>query len=255
MKIHSTFGIVVTTVAFGVSTVLAQGLPVIDVASIAQAIRQVELAVQQVEHARVELERLGDPKLIKTPAAAALIQSLSLSGAGRTLEEIQKTATGAAGTRFDGNGLFRAPQETLRTADGQTVARVVKEYRKFDAVAQAAATLEQVMRDTQDRRQTLRQQIQSTLKALQVAQTMAEVQKLQAVLAGQNSELGAIDRERDAALSRVLVQQVYNQTDAARQQQARREEMEAGVRQATDKLGQLFKVDTSIVRIPSPVGR
>jgi len=249
----SKIGIVASIFNVGIATAFAQGVPVIDVAAIAQAIQQFNVAVQQFEQAKIELERLGDPKLIKTPAASALIQSISTTGAGRTLIEIQTAATGTAGTTFDANGLFRAPQATLQTADGQILPRVLQEYRKFDAVAQAVLTHEQVMYNTEGRRESIRQQIQSTLKDLQVATTMAEVHKLQAVLTGQNSELGAIDRERDTALSRVLVQQVYNQTDAARQQMARREETEAGVRQATGKLGQLFKVDTSTVRIPSPI--
>jgi chromosome segregation ATPase len=135
------------------------------------------------------------------------------------------------------------------------VPRAVEEYRKYDAVDQAVKTLEDVMYDTEERRQGLRKQIDQALRELQKATTIAETQKLQGLLSALNAELGAVDRERDTALSRVIVQGIYNQTDAARQQQARREDTEASVRQATDKLAENLKVDTSPIRIPSPALR
>jgi membrane-associated HD superfamily phosphohydrolase len=233
----------------------AQGIPVIDASAIVQAIEAVRLATQQLEQAKTELERLGDPGAIKTPAANQLLQSLGLIGAGRTLVEIQMESTGTNGTTFNANGLYRTPTEVLQTAGGTVVPRAVEEYRKFDAVAQSVKTLEDVMYDTEERRQSLRTQIQQALKSLQKATTVAEVQKLQGLLSALNAELGAVDRERDTALSRVVVQGIYNQTDAARQQQARREETEASVRQATEKLGTALKVDTSPIRIPNPTVR
>lgn len=232
-----------------------QGMPVIDVAAIAQAIQQVALATQQLEAARAELERLGDPKLIKTPAAEALIRSLGLTGVGRTLDEIQFGSTGAIGAGFDANGLYRPPTQILQTADGRTTTRPLERYRQFGAIAEATKTAEEVMRDTEERRQELRRQIQSTLRDLQAATTVTEIQKLQGILSAQTSELSAIDRERDAANHRVVVQNIENQTDAARQKQARREEVEASVLQTTDQIGKAFKVDSSTVRIPDVLRR
>lgn len=255
MNALAKIGLLLGVVASGGGILYGSGLPVIDVAAVAQAYQQFLIAKEQLQQAITELERLGDPKAIKTPSAAALLQSLSLKGVGMTLADLQAAATGVGGTQFEANGIFRPPQEFLQTADGQIVPRVVEEYRKFDAVNQSIMALEQVMQDTEARRQTIRQQIQLSLKQLQSAPTIAEVQKLQAVLVGQNAELGAIDRERDAALGRVIAQQVQNQTDAVRQQQARRENMEAGIRQATEKLGTALEVDTSPVRIPNPFGR
>ena len=233
----------------------AQGIPVIDASAVAQAIEAVRLATQQLEQAKTELERLGDPSRIRTPAADQLLQSLSLNGAGRTLLEIQQESTGSNGTTFNANGLYRTPTEVLQTAGGTVVPRAVEEYRKYDAVDQAVKTLEDVMYDTEERRQGLRKQIDQALRELQKATTIAETQKLQGLLSALNAELGAVDRERDTALSRVIVQGIYNQTDAARQQQARREDSEASVRQATDKLAENLKVDTSPIRIPSPALR
>ena len=258
MKTLLRLPLIAVGIAFGIAGSLdlglahGTGLPVVDTAAILQAIEQYKVATNMLEQARVQLERLGDPSTIKTPAAAALIRSLSASGVGHTLAELQGAASGTAGTAFTAQGLFRAPESTFQTADGKTLPRATTEYRKFDAIARAVQNHEQVMDDTQQRRQQLRQQIQKTLRDIQAATTVAEVQKLHPLLSGQYSELSSLESEREAALSRVLVQQAFNQTDAARQQQARREETEAGVRQATDKLGQLLKVDTTPVQIPSP---
>lgn len=237
---------------FCIARAHAQGIPVIDVSAIAQAIEQVRIATAQLEQAKTELERLGDPRVIKTEAANALLQSLSQVGAGRTLLEIQVESTPVGGTLFDANGLYRPPTDILHTAGGAIIARPVQEYQKFDAVDGAIRTHENVMYDTEDRRKSLRAQIQEALRQLQKAPTMAEVAKLQGLLTALHAELATVDRERDTALSRVLVQQVYNQTDGARQQQARREETAASIPQATEKLGEALKVDTTPIRIPNP---
>ena len=255
MNRHFRIVIIWGTLFLGIFRAVGAGLPVVDAPAILQAVKQYLLIKQQYDAAVEELARLGDPKLIKTPAAAALIESLGLKGAGETIDEIQTAATGAAGVLFDANGIFRAPGETFQTAGGQIVARSLERYRKYDAVMQAGANVKEVMHDTQERRESVRQQIQSTQKDLQAAATIAEVQKLQAVLAGLNSELTAIEMDRTAALGRVMVQNIYNQTDAVRQKQAHREETAASVRQATDTLGEVLKVDTSTVRIPNPLER
>lgn len=106
------------------------------------------------------------------------------------------------------------------------------------------------MRDTQERRQALRQQVQQTLGQLQSASTMAEVAKLSAVLTAQNGELGVIDREREAAMTRVLVQHIENETDDARQKQARRDEQAAVWRAAGEQLGQFLTPNTTPAMMP-----
>jgi hypothetical protein len=132
------------------------------------------------------------------------------------------------------------------------VGRTVEAYRKFDAVSQARATLEIVLDDTEQRRQQIRRQIQRTLNRLHGASTMAEVAKLQAVLTAQNAELSAVDRERDVAASRVVVQQIENQTDAERQDVALREEQLAAFQQAQERMNRMLTPETSLVRIPNP---
>jgi hypothetical protein len=223
---------------------------VIDPTVVEQVIQQVRLTLHQIDQVQTELERLGDPVQVSLDVARQLQDHLSLSGVGRTLEEVQATATGAASLAYDANGLYRAPGAVILTSDGRQTPRIVERYRKFDAVTQAKSTLEEVMRDTEQRRQHLRQQLQQTLGQLQGASTMAEVAKLSGVLSAQNTELAAIDREREAALSRVLVQHIENQTDAARQAVAQREERAAVFRAASGKLDQFLTPNPAPVQIP-----
>jgi len=225
---------------------------VIDSSVLAQVVKEVETTLEQLQQLKTEVERLGDPASVTLDTARALQRQLSLAGVGRTLDEIQAAASGSAALRYDGNGLYRPPGETIVTVDGRETPRSVEQYRKFDAVTQAKQTLEDVMRDTQERRQHLRQQLQRTLGQLQTATTMAEVAKLSGVLTAQNAELAAIDREREAAMSRVQMVHVENQTDAARHELAQREERAAVFRAASDKLGQFLTPNSTPVPIPDP---
>ena len=236
-----------------ITAVRAPGaLPVIDASVLAQVAQQVTLAGQQLDQLKTELTRLGNPAAVGATMAPALMQMLSRTGVGQTDFELRTSATGSAGVAYDGDGLYRPPGEFITTSDGQQFPRPVEPYKKFDAVTRARAALEHVMRDTEERRQQLRAQIKSTVSQLQSAQTLAEVQKLQGALTAQNAELGAIDREREAALSGILVQSIENQTDAARQEQARRDEHLVDFRTAIDKLGRLLTPDTTPVVIPDP---
>jgi hypothetical protein len=239
---------------FLVPSAMAQ-IPVTDVGVFAQAIKEVALVAQQLEQAKTELERLGDPKNILPKSASDLIDTLSKTGEGKTLDEIQAVASSAEALLYDAHGLFRAPGSQIRRADGATVPRDPARYRKFDAITQARTTLEVVFDDTETRRQEVRQQIRRTLGRLQSAGTQSEVLKLQGILTAQNAELAAVDRERDAAASRVLVQQIENQTDAERQETARREERIAAFQQAQERLYRILTPATTPVRIPNPARR
>ncbi len=227
-------------------------IPVTDSSVFGQVLENVRVATEQLDQLKTELDRLGNPASIKPSSATDLIRSLGTTGVGRTLEELRGLASGAAALHYDGNGLYRPPGEVITTADGSQVKRATESYKKFDAVTQARIAMEDVMHDTEERRQQMRAQIQKSLAQLQAASTLSEVQKLQGILTGQNAELSAIDREREAALNRLLAQHVENQTDAARQELAHREERVADFHAASEKLANFLTPDTTPVHIPDP---
>lgn len=223
---------------------------VIDEAALTQMAQDYEVAMHSLDLLKSKVDRIGDVAKVALEAAHNLRWHIDLKGAGRTLEEIQAAASGIAALEYDGNGLYQVPGSVILTADGRTTSRRPERYRKFDAVTQARNTLEDVMRDSQERRQAVRQQVQQTLAQLESASTMAEVAKLSAVLTAQSGELGVIDRERDAALSRIIAQRIENETDSARQLEARREEQAAVWRAAGQQLGEFLTPNTAPVILP-----
>jgi len=227
-------------------------MPVIDVSVLGQVIQEVKVATEQLEQLTLQVKRLGDPAKIKPPSAREVIRSLGKTGVGVTLDDLQSMANGFGGVTYAGQGLYQPVGEQILTADGKAFGRPVETYRKFDAITQSRMAMEAVMADTEKRRQALRTQITATVAALLVAPTMAEVQKLQAVLEAQSAELAAIDREREAALARLVAQRIENETDLERQEQARIEERIVDFQTASEKLGKFLKPDTSPVRIPAP---
>ena len=242
--------ILVLLLAFALSA-RAQ-IPVTDVSVFGQSVENVRVAIEQFKQMKKEVERLGDPAAIRPVGAAEVIQSLGLTGLGKTLNDLQGRADGSADVTYSANGLYRPVGDTIITADGPAVPRRVVEYRKFDAVTKAKNVLEEVLRDTETRRESIRRQIAQTTSRLQVAETVAEVHKLQAVLTALGTDLAAIDRERDAAMQRVLTQHIENLTDAARQEQALREERAVDFHAASRNLSRFLTPQTSPVRIPDP---
>jgi hypothetical protein len=226
--------------------------PVIDVEVLKNVIKEVVLVTEQLNQLKIQVQRLGDPAAVEPTSARAVIRSLGLTGVGATLDDLQTLANGTGGVLYDGHGLYRPVGEAVTTADGRAFPRPVEDYRKYDAVTQARFAMEAVMTDTEQRRQAMRSQISDTTAQLRVAKTMAEVAKLQAVLAAQSAELGAIDRERDAALARVLAQRIENETDRERQEQARTEERIVDFRASSAKLSEFLTPNTAPVKIPDP---
>jgi len=201
----------------------------------------------------IELARQGDPAAIQRLAGwGELSQALGTPGVGLSLDQMQLATTGAAALSYDGNGLFTPIGPNLITPDGITAERVQPDYRKFEALIRSAANYLAVQADTEQRRLQLREQIRSTTARIEAALTEAEVSKYKAVLAAQTAELTSFEAERQAASSRVMVQQAINQNAAALHQQARSEDQAAAFRAANDQLTRFLKPDTKPVTIPAP---
>jgi hypothetical protein len=206
-----------------------------------------------IEQLVLQLARQGDPALIQQLAGLPqLRQSLGNTGVGLTLQQIQQAASGFNAFYYDGNGLYRPIQSVIVTPDGASQPRVEQDYRKYDALTAASTNYQSVHNDTETRRSELRQQIRATIAKVQSATTEAETTKLKAVLEAQSAELAAIDRERDAAATRVLIQDAENRNDKARQEHARAEDRAAAFAKANENLGRFLAPDTAPVLIPSP---
>lgn len=195
---------------------------------------------------------MGNPADVRPQPLRDLVLSLRRLGVGVGLDDLQQEASGLDGLFYEAHGLYQPMDQVVTTAEGVAFPRLVAEYRKFDAATRTRFALEEAMADTEERRQAVRDQILLTTIQVRAAQNFAEVAKFHALLTAQSAELAAIDRERDAALARVLAQQAENQTDAARQDRARLEERMVDFQAATRKLGHFLTPDPTPVRIPAP---
>jgi hypothetical protein len=167
--------------------------------------------------------RLGDAGRVGQLAGAAnVLQSLSPATTGPSPAGVP--GTGLDAMTYDGNKLFRTIGSCITAPDGSTVNRNGESYRKFEAAHQTAANYLAVLKDTETRRQAVLDGLKATTEAVQQAPDLATVQKLQAVVTAQVAALNAIDGERMAALGGALVQSLDNNTDDAKQEQARKED-------------------------------
>jgi BMFP domain-containing protein YqiC len=228
-------------------------VPVVDWAVLAQALMQVALASNQLAQAQELLTRLGDPGAIANIAGAAqTLGQMTEQGVSRSLPEIQQSTTGQSGQSYDGGGLYKAIQPEIPLIDGQTATRPVEAYRKHELLQQAIVNYHAVITNTQARRDGLRASQLETTRQLSAATTDAEVQKLKAVLASQQTELGTVTAERFEAATQVAVQKAANEADKARQQQAEDEERAASLQKSLVHALGFFKADNHHVAIPDP---
>ncbi|MCP5523232.1 MAG: hypothetical protein H7A46_16985 [Verrucomicrobiales bacterium] len=225
---------------------------VFDASVFGQVIKDVQIATDQLQELQGLVERLGDPGDVQLQPAVALMRSLGRLGVGVGLDDLQEAASGTDAVLYHAHGLYMPVQKVITTADGTEFPRDLDVYRKFDAIPRARSAMEDVMADTAKRRQRIRDQMLVTTAQVQISDNFAEIAKLHAVLTAQGAELAAIDRERDAAIDRVLAQQIENSTDAAKQEVARREERMVDFQVATQKLAEFLTPDTTPVQIPDP---
>jgi hypothetical protein len=207
------------------------------------------VAAQQV----IQLARQGDPAAIqRLPGAEQLLRSLANRGVGQTFEALQQAASAARAFTYDADGLYSAVKDRVITANGMEILRAEDPYKKFDAIIRMIADYKAVHEDIASRRQDLRQELRATTAEAQSALTQTMVDKLKVVVTAQNAELAAIDREQDAAISRVIVQDIQNRNAEAQAQEARKEDHAAAFQEASDNLAHFLKPDPTPLTIPAP---
>ena len=208
-----------------------------------------------LEQKIIEMTRLGDPAAFRNlEGFGQLSKSLIAPGTALSLHALQEVASGVNAFIYTGNGLYQPVLDHVVTAAGVLIPRAEAEYKKFDAIAQTTTNFKEVQKEIQEKVTQLRQGISDTVSRVLSATTEAEVQKLHTLLTSQNTQLASLERERDAALARVLVQDVENRNDAQRQIQARVEEGVAAFQNAQEKMGQFLVPSSSPVTLPAPGG-
>ena len=215
-------------------------------------VQQINALTQQLQQIQAYVKAFGDPEqLLRIVGADALIESLTTSGVGQTLGELQSLASGVEALRDNANGLYQSVGETFTTRGGFELPRAEELYRKFAASQRATQNFESVYDDDSQRRGILKGRIAETTQQLQASSTDAETQKLAGVITGCNAALAAIDKEVDHALGESLVLDIQNREDREKQEQARKEERTAEFREAMRNYSKTFRINDAPPSFPT----
>lgn len=239
-----------------ISDVLNQTMHLQDIAKqieiINNQVQQINALTQQLQQIQAYVRAFGDPsQIIHIVGADSLISSLQTSSAGQTLGQLQSLVSGVEALRSNTNGIYQSVGVIFTTPGGSALPRTAALYRPFAASQRAAQNFTTVYDDVAQRRGLLKQRLAEVTQQLQTATTDAETQKLTGVLTGYHAALTALDKEVDHALAESLVLNMQNETDREKQEQARQEERQAELSEATHNYSQTFRLNDAPPSFPT----
>lgn len=205
-------------------------------------VQQIETLTQQLDEFKHYEDLFGDPKKVLLSMVPTLTIDLRHTETGQNLDDLLKVSDGAYALTYNGSGIFHTVGATFTTPGGQTITRPDDKYKPYAAVSRTVDNYMTVAKDVASRRVALKGQIATTVEQLKAATTDAEVQKLQAILASQNSDLASLDAEIQQAVGSALVQNIQNQNDERKQVRALTEQQNAEFEEAVRNYGLKFQL-------------
>lgn len=180
-----------------------------------QQIRHLQDQLAEMRHMR---EVLGDPS---AAGGSIVLRELGADELGRaygdTAAALRRLVDSAESLRRTMDDIFTPLDD--RTALGRPFVRQTAPYRRYAAVEQMAANLEQVQGETGARRMALQRDLAATMELLRTANTQAEVDKLQGKINALNGQLAALDGQQRTAEAQLQAQQILNENQAAKERQ------------------------------------
>jgi hypothetical protein len=218
---------------------------------ISHQVAQVQQMTEQLNAFRNYQKTFGTPASVGIQVATPVLADLRVKEIGQSLSSVVSGARGIDSLLHDGGGLYRVVGETFATPKGVKVARDAGGYRVFAAVNAAAANFQAMASATTSRRTALKEQVAVVLEQLRAAKDAAEVAKLSGVLSGLESALAGLDQESQSALANVVVQDIENRNDQARQEKAVKEEQTAAFAEAVGNFRKTFRVVSGPTKFPA----
>lgn len=190
-----------------------------------------QLAVQQ----RIR-DVMGDPSAAGAGLALRDLGATDLARTyGDTLAVTRRLANAVDSLRRTSEGIYRELDD--RTSLGKDFSRQEPLYRRYAAVERQADTLTTVHETTAARSVALQREIAGTLEQLRRAATQAEVDKHNAKLAVLTGQVAHLDAQRREETDKLLVQQILNENQAAKERQDLFEKQLAEERQTLAVVG------------------
>lgn len=205
----------------------------------ANQLKQIEHQLRQILQMDDLLERFGDPTAPVAPNELAdLLERLSAEPLKRSSEEIDQGV--------DGQEVFDEGLSAHITLDGE--ARQARDPELYLEEARTKRGLEHyhaVQQAVLARRQQLSRAIASTITQLQAATSASEIDKLSTILAGQQNQLAATDKELDFASSEIQARALQQAHARQLRAKARFEEDRAAYHRASRQDAQFYRLMTT----------
>jgi septal ring factor EnvC (AmiA/AmiB activator) len=172
------------------------------------------------------LERLGNPQtyvnMLSLNTVLADIQR-TMNGVGTTVAGFQQTANGFMALKYTANGLYQDLSQ-LKDQFGNPIQFQSNNFTRFAMVQNMYQSFNTEMTQANQSLASLLQQKQQTLQQLNSATSLIETEKLKSQLQAVEANINNATARLNMYSQKITVQHAANQNDAARVQEAQREQ-------------------------------
>ena len=209
----------------------------------ANQVTQITNQVTQIQNQVIALERFGNPQYyVNLLGLSSFMATASVltSGVGQTISAYRQAANGGLALGYTANGLYSNLTGSLDRY-GNPIRYNTDAFRKFAAVNDMVEGYNTQQRTFNAQMASLQQQLTTAMQNLNAARTQMETEKYAAQVNGIHAQINALTQTTNLTGQRAAVQQLSNQNDAARVQEADRQtliqEHEEDVKQLATGLG------------------
>jgi septal ring factor EnvC (AmiA/AmiB activator) len=172
------------------------------------------------------LERLGNPQtyinMLSLNTILADIQR-TMNGVGTTVAGFQQTANGFMALKYTANGLYQDLSQ-LKDQFGNPIQFQSNNFTRFAMVQNMYQSFNTEMTQANQALASLLQQKQQILQQLNSASSLIETEKLKSQLQAVEANINNATARLNMYSQKIMVQHAANQNDAARVQEAQREQ-------------------------------
>lgn len=172
------------------------------------------------------LERLGNPQtyinMLSLNTILADIQR-TMNGVGTTVAGFQQTANGFMALKYTANGLYQDLSQ-LKDQFGNPIQFQSNNFTRFAMVQNMYQSFNTEMTQANQALASLLQQKQQILQQLNSASSLIETEKLKSQLQAVEANINNATARLNMYSQKMVVQHTANQNDAARMQEAQREQ-------------------------------
>ena len=172
------------------------------------------------------LERLGNPQTYVNMLSLNTILAdilRTMNGVGTTVAGFQQTANGFMALKYTANGLYQDLSQ-LKDQFGNPIQFQSNNFTKFAMVQNMYQSFNIEMTQANQALSSLLQQKQQILQQLNSASSLIETEKLKSQLQATEANINNATARLNMYSQKIAVQHTANQNDAARLQEAQREQ-------------------------------